>query len=125
MPAPNSCLPLQGEGGPLAVDEVISSLFSFKSRSLSPHQALRASFPLRGKPLSIRAPLLLFPKITQCFARCDFREPFDHIPATLPKEVNAAALSINACKSKNHTFCFCPLHRTGGVTEEGEFAAFL
>ena len=73
---PTSCLPLEGEGGPLAVDEVILSLFSFKSRSSSPHQALRASFPLRGKPLTMRTPLLFFPKISQCFARCDFREPF-------------------------------------------------
>ena len=28
-------------------------------------------------------------------------------------------------KSKNHTFCFCTLHRAGGATEEGEFAAFI
>ena len=40
------------------------------------------------------------------------------------KGVNARH-QIIFCKSKNHTFCFCPLHRTGGVTEEGEFAAFL
>ncbi len=50
MPTHNTCLPLEGEGGPLAVDEVIPSLFSSYIRSLSPHQALRASFPLRGKP---------------------------------------------------------------------------
>ena len=33
--------------------------------------------------------------------------------------------TIISRKSKNHAFCFCTLHRAGGVTEEGEAAAFL
>ena len=33
--------------------------------------------------------------------------------------------TIISRKSKNHVFCFCTLHRVGGVTEEGETAAFL
>ena len=43
----------KGEGGPLAVDEGCPNLAIStppKSRIISPHQALRASFPLRGKP---------------------------------------------------------------------------
>ena len=43
----------KGEGGPLAVDEGCPNLAIStppKLRMVSPHQALRASFPLRGKP---------------------------------------------------------------------------
>ena len=80
----------------------------------------------QGAKLACALPVLLFPKIS---LRCDFREPclappICRIPAAFRKGVNARH-QIIFCKSKNHTFCFCPLHRTGGVTEEGEFAAFL
>ena len=35
------------------------------------------------------------------------------------------AISIISCKRQKRGFAFCPIRRAGGVTEEGEFAAFI
>ena len=38
---------------------------------------------------------------------------------------HGTVLKDDFCKSKNRVFCFCPLHREGGVAEEGEFLPVL
>ena len=77
----------------------------------------------QGAMLACALPVLLFPKIS------GLRPPIFGSPVVAylrlsRKGVNARH-QIIFCKSKNHTFCFCPLRFAESVTEEGEFAAFL
>ena len=47
------------------------------------------------------------------------------IAANRSRQLGEVCASTLSCKSKNHTFCFCPLRFAESGKEEGEVAAFL